>query len=80
MITKKDRNKLKKLLGGTYTIEVIDILSKRGVLNKCGNLHSLSYISKVLNGVKRSDAVEDAIYELAKRKKATKEERKSILS
>lgn len=79
MISKSERNKIKKVIGREYSKEVLQILIERGVVNKQNKSHNSVYITKVLNGQNNNDDIEDAIYELVRRKKLAIAKRKSIL-
>ncbi|MEN8185531.1 MAG: hypothetical protein ABFR05_00220 [Bacteroidota bacterium] len=79
MISKSERNKIKKVIGREYSKEVLQILNERGVVNKQNKSHNSVYITKVLNGQNNNEDVEDAIYELVRRKKLAIAKRKSIL-
>lgn len=68
MITKTDRETLKKIIGTVYTTDVLEILTAQGKLNIQGNEHNTEYISKVFSGSRENADVEAAILELAKRR------------
>lgn len=69
MISKAQKNKLKRVLKRSFIPDIQDILSKKNILNKKGLQYSVPYISQVLNGVESNKNIEDAIFELYHTKK-----------
>lgn len=82
MITKRQRNKIKKVLGENYTDNVEQELHKMGARNRNGMPHSKANIRNVMNGREHSE-IERAIYNAVEtRNREIKEEskrRKQIL-
>ncbi|WP_028890845.1 hypothetical protein [Tenacibaculum sp. 47A_GOM-205m] len=78
MITKSEKNKLKKILGHRYVADVLNCLRSRGIKNKDGEEYSASMIHNVMNGQSHEE-IETAIYELAARKKEAAKKRKDLL-
>ncbi len=50
MISKAERRKIKKVLGGHYTAAILEELHRLGVRNKYGLPHSATMIQTVMNG------------------------------
>jgi len=74
MITEKEQNELKEIIGAHYADAVSEILMNKGVMNKFGFPYSNSLIHKVFIGNKDNRDVERAIWELAANKKAEAKE------
>tara|TARA_R110002126_G_scaffold110951_2_gene248690 strand:+ start:1511 stop:1792 length:282 start_codon:yes stop_codon:yes gene_type:complete len=62
MITKRERNKIKKILGGHYTDAVLEVLNNKGVRNKYGLFHSATMVQTVMNGQPHRE-IEEAIWD-----------------
>lgn len=60
MITKTQRNKLKKYLKRGYVSEVLLELNRKKILNTKGKPHSESIIRNVFNGLQSNPDIEDA--------------------
>ena len=84
MITSDHKKKLKKLLKGDYSSDVIALLQAKKIFNKEGKPFSKAMIRSVFNGYVENIAIEEAIFEIYKsRKEAEKlifEQRQSILA
>ena len=65
MITKKERNALKKILGNHYTTKVVAVLFAFGIIDKSGETHSPDFIRQVFNGIREHKQIEEAIIEAA---------------
>ncbi len=83
MISKRERNKIKKILGKYYSNAVSEHLYNKGIRNKYGNPHSNSMIRNVMNG-QHHEEIETQIFDLVEktvaRKKEVAENRKELLS
>lgn len=64
MITEKDRESLKKVIGNRYSRKVLQILNKNEAITSAGKSFSIEYIRQVFNGHHENKDVELAIYEL----------------
>ncbi|MEM6718358.1 MAG: hypothetical protein AAF611_03485 [Bacteroidota bacterium] len=73
MITKKQREKLREILGYHYTKEVFKLLKERKVTNKKGNQYSSSMIRNVYNGINENKDIENAIFDVCIKKMEEKE-------
>lgn len=80
MITKRQRNQIKKILGENYTPLVQEELHKKGARNRNGHPHSASSIHNVMNGREHKEieaaifaAVETKTRELEKEKQRREE-------
>ena len=62
MISKRERNKIKKVLGGHYSGLVQEELHKKSIRNRNGHPHSKSQITNVMNGCQEDKEIEAAIY------------------
>ena len=80
MITPQDKAKIKALFGGRYSREIKELLDKKELKNKDGNYHSSVMIRSVMNGLKRHEDIETAIFELVKEKQELKKARQRILN
>lgn len=80
MITKTQKNALKKFIKGNYSEEVSEILESLDMTNKQGVAYSKTYIIMVFNGHRNNEEIEDAIYQLAAQKKLKQINRKAILN
>lgn len=69
MITEKDRIALKTILGGHYTAGVLEILKQKHIVNKQQEPYSPKYIRMIYQGLRENLAIEEAIYELARKRK-----------
>jgi hypothetical protein len=65
MILKHEQKKLKRYLGPQYSNGVLQILERKGILNKNGKPHSASYVRMVFQGLRQNQEIEAAIWELA---------------
>ncbi len=74
MISKEQREKIKKMVGREYAFQVAEILKEYGVKSRNGTAYSLSMIRNVYNGINENMAIESAIFELYMRKKKVKNE------
>ncbi|MFK7747816.1 MAG: hypothetical protein AB8B65_05475 [Kordia sp.] len=74
MITEKQREKLKKILGYHYTNDVLKILKKRGITNRKGTAYGSSMIRNVFNGLNENKEIENAIMDLFINKQEEKEQ------
>lgn len=61
MITKRERKKIKKILGNEYSPVVAKELRKAGVMNRNGDEYSDGMIRNVFNGYEHA-SIERAIY------------------
>jgi len=73
MITKKQREKLKSILGYHYANDVLKILKKRGITNRKGTAYGKSMIRNVYNGINENKKIEAAIFDLCVEKLQEKE-------
>lgn len=69
MITELERKQLKELFQGHYAEDVLEILSRRKVLNRNGEPHNVQYIRMVFQGIRNNPDIEAAIWQLASDKK-----------
>lgn len=67
MITKSQRKKLKKVLGKTYTSDVLATLKKKNITSRLGKAYSAAMIRNVMNGTAHS-VIEAVIFETAEAK------------
>ncbi|MCH2197050.1 hypothetical protein [Kordia sp.] len=75
MITKKQHEKLRSILGYHYTEDVLKILKERSITNRKGTPYGSSMIRNVYNGLNENENIEKAIFDLCEQKiKATEEE------
>jgi len=65
MISKREKNRLKKILGNHYTQAVLEELDKKQILNQNLQPHSKNFIRMVFNGLKEHQEIEQAIYAAA---------------
>tara|TARA_R110002167_G_scaffold364968_1_gene588377 strand:+ start:32411 stop:32692 length:282 start_codon:yes stop_codon:yes gene_type:complete len=83
MISKAERDSIKKVLGGHYSALVQEELFKKGIRNRNGLPHSKSQITNVMNGQPDTE-IEAAIYEAVETKnkaeEAEKKRRERILA
>lgn len=78
MITKTEKEKIKKILGWRYAPLVQAYMNKKGYFNSNGLPYSTAMIVNVMNGI-RHDLIEEAIFELTALKKAQQEAHRRIL-
>lgn len=78
MITKKEKQKIKEILGWRYALLVKKYMDRKGLLNSNGSPYSTAMIVNVMNGI-RHDIIEKAIFELASQTKAKQEAQKEFL-
>jgi len=64
MITKKQREKLKSILGYHYANDVLKILKKRAITNRKGTACGKSMIQNVYNGINENKDIKAAIFNL----------------
>ncbi|AXG68196.1 hypothetical protein KORDIASMS9_00386 [Kordia sp. SMS9] len=74
MITKKQHEKLKSILGYHYANDVLKILKTRGITNRKGTAYGKSMIRNVYNGLNENKKIEAAIFDLCAQKLKEKEE------
>ncbi|PTX63751.1 hypothetical protein C8N46_101356 [Kordia periserrulae] len=83
MIRKKQRVKLKEVLGYHYTDGVLKILKEKNIKSRNGKPYGSSMIRNVFNGLNENEDIENAIIELFIRTqegiKETEEARNRIL-
>jgi len=83
MITKTERNQMKKILVSKWIPEVIDKLKQNNVVNKKGQPYTKAFISHVFNGKNSHSIIEDAIFDTYQERKEKlskkREERKNRL-
>lgn len=65
MITENEQNQLKEIIGAHYADDVSEILNNKGIRNRNGHPHQISYIHKVFQGNRTNADIEAAIWELA---------------
>ena len=65
MITKRERKRLKKIIGKEYSYKVLKELNAKGLRNRLGNPYSLSHIRNVFAGKRSHEIIENAIYTAA---------------
>ena len=76
MISKRERKKLKKIIGNHYAKEVAELLAEEGFRNKAGRPYSPASVRMVFNGFRENEVIELAIRYLAESKK---QERKKLM-
>ncbi|MFK7749835.1 MAG: hypothetical protein AB8B65_15680 [Kordia sp.] len=64
MIRKKQREKLKEVLGYHYTNGVLKILKENKITSRNGKPYGSSMIRNVFNGLNENERIENAIIEL----------------
>lgn len=83
MISSKEKNALKKILGEHYTSNVIELLEKKGIKDAFSKTHSSEMIRQVFNGYRENIEIEEAILEAAsiekKRQKELARKKKQLL-
>jgi hypothetical protein len=83
MIRKKQREKIKEVLGYHYTDGVLKILKENRITSRNGRPYGSSMIRNVFNGLNENEDIENAIIELFVRTqediKQTEEARNRIL-
>jgi len=84
MITTDERDKLKEVLGGSYTSKVLDQLLLDKKTNKNGDPHSANMVRVVFAGQRSHKDIEAAIFKVYKNKlselKAEQKTRAKILN
>ena len=78
MITKEDKEKIKKVFGGRYSSEIKKLLDKKGLKNRDGNFHTANMIRHVMNGISHP-VIEKAIFDLYEQKIKVINYRKELL-
>ena len=76
MITKTERKKLKRILKGDYTKQVLEILDSNDILNGKGEPYSASTVKAVFIGRFENRDIEAAILEVYQDRKAQLEDLK----
>jgi hypothetical protein len=64
MIQKKQREKIKEVLGYHYTEGVLKILKENNITSRNGKPYGSSMIRNVFNGLNENEDIENAIIEL----------------
>lgn len=65
MITKKERKRLKKIIGNEYSSKVLEELNSQSLTNRHGNPYSAAHINQIFNGKRNHEVIEAAIYRAA---------------
>ena len=79
MITKKDRHRIKDIIGHRYAPIIQDELNDCSEFNKDGQAYSRSQITNVMNGEKHN-VIEAAIYRVVEKKLKIEQARQSLLT
>jgi hypothetical protein len=69
MITELEQKQLKILFQGHYTEDVLKILNSQHILNRNGQPHNPQYIRMVFQGIRKNTNIENAIWQLAAKRK-----------
>ena len=79
MITKVQKNKLKKYLKNDYVDDVLSLLKEQKVVNRNGNPYHESMIRLVLNGDRANQKIKSALYQVYANRKHADEQLKAML-
>lgn len=77
MITKRERKKIKSILGNHYSSIVLEELNNKAVRNKYGMPHSDIMVRQVMNGNRSHKEIEAAIFSAVEKKISEDSEEKS---
>lgn len=72
MITSKQREAIKQVLGGQYTKKIVDYLTENGVLNKMKQPYAADAIRRIVGGHRPNIEIEQHIADLIEVEKARK--------
>ena len=78
MITKEDKESIKKIIGHRCAPAIQDELNASGEFNKGGQSYSTSHITNVMNG-ESHDVIEAAIYRVVDKRLAIQQKRENLL-
>jgi len=69
MISDEDRIKLKVYLKNDYTSAVLNVIKEQGIKRENGKPFSISFIRDIFNGRYENIVIENAFYEVARKRK-----------